>query len=255
MLEEGDYGAGSVNQVQRIGDTIHRPTYPWTESVNHFLVYLHQKGVLGIGTPLGTYSNGKSIYQYLPGTAALRPWIKTLRMDRGLTILSQFLLQYHQVQKNYKLPESPIWYVPKSHLQKGTILRHGDFGPWNTIWRDQQFKGVIDWDFLEPGTPIQDFAQLAWYAVPLRGEKGWQDAGFNERPDFKARLLVICQVSNIQLEDLLQAIINLQNLEMDRLLQLGSKGVFPWNIFYKRGDFMETQLEQIWLKAQMKKWL
>lgn len=255
MLEEGDYAGGSVNQIQRIGDTIHRPTYPWTESVNHFLDHLYQNGILGIGMPLGTHSNGKSIYKYLPGTAALRPWIKPLRMERGLIILSQFILQYHQVQKNYKLPDSPIWYVPKSHAQKGTILRHGDFGPWNTIWQDQQFKGVIDWDFLEPGIPIQDFAQLAWYTVPLRGEKGWQEAGFKVRPDFKARLLVICQISSIHLEDLLQAVIDLQNLEMDRLLHFGRKGIFPWSIFYTRGDLLEIQQEQAWLKTQIPQWL
>lgn len=255
MLQDGETGTGSVNQVQRIGSTIHRPTYEWTSTVDHLLMHLHQKGLPEIGAPLGLHTDGKSIYTYLPGSAALRPWPAIIKTTKGLESLCAFLLRYHEAQMDYQSPENSIWYIPEDHLQIGNIIRHGDFGPWNTLWQDGQLSGVIDWDFAEPGTAIQDFAQLAWYTVPLRGESGWQEAGFEKQPDYKARLLAICETCGVQLEELIAAVIDLQNLEMERLLSLGIKGVFPWSIFYERGDLLETQQEQAWLKAQISTWL
>ena len=42
----------------------------------------------------------------------------------------------------------------------------------------QSVRGVIDWDFAEPGDPLWDVGQFAWYAVPLRGEDHWREPGF-----------------------------------------------------------------------------
>ncbi|MEM6378785.1 MAG: aminoglycoside phosphotransferase family protein [Bacteroidota bacterium] len=255
MLNEGEVNSGSVNQVQRFGDTIHRPSYPWTETINHFLGHLHTKGIKEIGQSLGFHKDGKSVYTYLPGTAALRPWIGILKKEEGLVVLTNFLKRFHQAQADYKIPASAIWYTSNYDPQTGPIIRHGDFGPWNTIWQGQEFSGVIDWDFAEPGTVLQELAQLAWYTVPLSGESGWQEAGFSARPDFKARLQIICQTYGVSLHALLNAVIELQNLEMKRLVELGAKGIFPWSIFYNRGDLSETQQEQAWLKEQIPKWI
>ena len=50
------------------------------------------------------------------------------------------------------------------------IIRHGDLGPWNTVWEGETLNGVIDWDFAGPAYPLSDVGQFAWYSVPLRGE-------------------------------------------------------------------------------------
>ena len=46
-------------------------------------------------------------------------------------------------------------------------IRHGDVGPWNMLWDGDRLVGLIDWEFAEPAPALWDFAQLAWYAVPL----------------------------------------------------------------------------------------
>lgn len=48
------------------------------------------------------------------------------------------------------------------------VIRHGDLGPWNSIWDGDRLAGFIDWDFAAPGHALDDVARLAWYAVPLR---------------------------------------------------------------------------------------
>lgn len=38
------------------------------------------------------------------------------------------------------------------------VVCHGDFGPWNLVWRDGVPAGVIDFDRAHPGDPSEDVA-------------------------------------------------------------------------------------------------
>ena len=38
------------------------------------------------------------------------------------------------------------------------VICHGDFGPWNVVWRDGLPAGVIDFDAVHPGEPEEDVA-------------------------------------------------------------------------------------------------
>lgn len=38
------------------------------------------------------------------------------------------------------------------------MICHGDFGPWNLVWRDGAPVGVIDFDAVHPGQPDEDVA-------------------------------------------------------------------------------------------------
>lgn len=38
------------------------------------------------------------------------------------------------------------------------VVCHGDFGPWNLVWRDGMPVGVIDFDQAHPGDPSEDVA-------------------------------------------------------------------------------------------------
>jgi len=39
---------------------------------------------------------------------------------------------------------------------------------WTTIWRDEEAVGFTDWDFAEPGSPLTDVAELAFFVIPMR---------------------------------------------------------------------------------------
>ncbi|HAS41585.1 MAG TPA: hypothetical protein DCS93_13980 [Microscillaceae bacterium] len=249
MLQDGESVSGSLNTVVRLGNTVRRPMHNWTPTVTHFLEYLGQKGICEVPTPLGVDEQNREIQTFIPGEVALRPWPALLKTNQGLEIITRFVKQYHQAQADYIPPANATWYVPDVQYQPGNIIRHGDLGPWNTIWTGDTLQGVIDWDFAEPGDPLTDLAQLAWYWVPLRGEKGWREAGFEQAPHYQQRLTVICDTYGTKLNKLIEAVLYLQILEMKRLEKFGRKGLFPWVLYYKRGDLSEMEAEYQWLKA------
>ncbi|OJJ21153.1 hypothetical protein BKI52_11330 [marine bacterium AO1-C] len=253
MLQDGQSTSGSLNTVTRIGDTIRRSMHEWTPTVTHFLDYLVQKGIKEVPTSLGIDTQGREIQTFIIGEVALRPWPSILKMNEGLEIITRFVKRYHtvQVEVDYVPPKDAVWYAPDARYQPGDIIRHGDLGPWNTLWTGSTLQGVIDWDFIEPGKPIEDLAQLAWYWVPLRGAQGWQEAGFEQAPNYQMRLTTICETYGVNRADLIDAVLYLQIKEMKRLERFGRKGVHPWVMYYQRGDLATLEAEYNWLKTHL----
>ncbi|MET7930908.1 phosphotransferase [Streptomyces sp. NPDC005349] len=91
-----------------------------------------------------------------------------MRSSRGVAELGRWLREYHDAVRTFRPPADVHWQGQEEAWQPGMVIRHGDLGPWNAIWDGGQLVGFIDWDFAAPGHAIDDLAQLAWYAVPLR---------------------------------------------------------------------------------------
>jgi Ser/Thr protein kinase RdoA (MazF antagonist) len=47
----------------------------------------------------------------------------------------------------------------------GEVICHGDFGPWNIVWRDGLPVGVIDFDQVHPGDASEDVAYVLRFFV------------------------------------------------------------------------------------------
>ena len=133
-------------------------------------------------------------------------------------------------------------------MKQGQIIRHGDLGPWNTIWQGDNLAALIDWDFIQPGKRIEDLAQMAYYFVPLRGEKGWKDAGFVKRPDIAARLLQLTKSYGMYSpEEVIDTLLKLLQDDCEVVERLSADGIEPWVSFLKRGDIEEALADSQWI--------
>lgn len=179
----------------------------------------------------------------------MRPWPPVLASSDGLRQLARWLRDYHHAVADFVPPVDAAWFVPGATWRPGQIIRHGDLGPWNSVWRDGVLVGFIDWDFAEPGTGLDDVAQLAWYAVPLRGPDAVRAAGLAEDCDLRARLDVLCQGYGVSSASVLGALERLIAQEISRLDHFGSAGVEPWAAFRERGDEAVLTEELAWLIA------
>lgn len=249
-MKEEQLNYGFVSSPVKVGDTVRRQAGSWTATIHALLKFLNENEFAYAPEPLGLDEKGREILKYLPGDAAVRPWPQQLFSDNGLQQAAKMLRQYHDLVKNFVPPQDAEWRIGKVPYSPGQIIRHGDLGPWNTLWQGGKLTGLIDWDFAEPGDAVTDLAQVAYYFVPLRGERGWQDAGFGERPDFYHRLDVLCSAyGKFKTYEVLDALENWLKEELRRVRELGGQGKQPWQSFLKRGDDKEILADLDWLSG------
>ena len=248
-MEDGATARGNVNTVQRVGDTVRRPIGRWTPTVHALLRHLEDVGFAGAPRVLGIDEHGREVLSYLPGEVARRPWPAVLRHGRGLAALAQLLREYHAAVRGFRPPTGAQWRAPDVAWRPGHIVRHGDIGPWNSVWDGDRLVGLIDWEFAEPGHPLEDIAQLAWYAVPLRAAEHCRAAGFDQTPDQRQRLHALCEAYGTGPRDVLDALVGLQAKELARTSELARRGVEPWASFAAHGDEEEFEADAAWLAA------
>lgn len=239
---------GFVSSAVKVGDTIRRQTGPWTPTVHSLLAYLQNHSFTKCPVVLGIDEKNREILKFIPGDAAVRPWPKAVLHGDGAAQAARLLREYHDIVEKFKPGSDVEWRTGKAELKPGQIIRHGDLGPWNTIWQKDNLVALIDWDFIQPGYRVEDLAQMAYYFVPLRGEEGWKVAGYETRPDFSKRLkTLVSSYGMYSAEEVVDALLILLESDRATVKKLGDESKEPWASFLKRGDIEESIKDTEWL--------
>ena len=133
----------------RVGDTVRRPPGTNAELARDVLLRLARAGFDGAPRWLGPDQEGREILTWIEGETftergRLHPYVgdPPLRVtfdDDQLSAVFHLLRRFHDV-----LVDDPVC--------------HGDFGPWNIVWREGMPVGVIDFDAVHRGDPAEDVA-------------------------------------------------------------------------------------------------
>ncbi|WP_200308731.1 phosphotransferase [Streptomyces adelaidensis] len=249
MIEDGATDRGSVTTVRRVGETIRRPVGEWTPAVHALLTHLETVGFVGAPRVLGI-EGGDEVLSLLHGEPAFTPWPQALRSAAGIGELGRWLRGYHDAVRDFRPPAEARWQGQEEEWRPGMVMRHGDLGPWNSIWDADRLTGFIDWDFAAPGQALDDLAQLAWYAVPLRPPEQQQRASVTGTDTLRTRLDLLCATYGAHHEAVLDALDALQSREAARIERLGGQGDEPWATFLARGDAVEMRTEQSWARSE-----
>jgi len=173
---------GNVGGAVRVGDTVRRPTGPWTPAVHALLRHLdgrlpHVPRVLGID------GRHRECLTYLPGRV-----LGDEPMTPGqITSLVTWTRQLHEATAGFWHP-GPWRMFP---VPGATVISHNDIAPYNACYRDgdsgdrddcgdsgdrddgddrdrgDDLVGVFDWDLAGPTSPLLELGFIAWNAVPL----------------------------------------------------------------------------------------
>lgn len=249
VMEDGATEQGSVTAVLRIGGTVRRPRRRWTPAVHALLEHLETVGFTGAPKVMGVDREGREILSFLSGDVAMTPWPGVLLSAAGIEAVGTWLRDYHAAVRHFRPPDDARWYAPDAVWRPGLVVRHGDLGMWNSVWQDGGLIGFIDWDFIEPGEAVDDLAQLAWYAVPLRADEVAGRCGFTGVAPRAERLRLLCAAygGGFTPSDVLAALRRLQLREAARVREHGAAGLAPWDAFLRRGDAEEIDAERAWL--------
>jgi len=248
-LHDGESACGSVNVVQRIGNLVARPTGKWSSSVHELLRFLEKHDFDFSPRFIDCdKERRKEHLSYIDGEVALRPWPEVLRSLSGLEQIANMLTQYHDIIVAFNSTHN-IWHLADRDIPVDFIIRHGDIGPWNMVWNTERLVGLIDWDFAEPGTKLEDIAQAAWHCIPLKPEKRVINAGILPEQQLM-RLEFFCEACGVSVSDVLRNLSTVQNQEITRMRTHGKEGVQPWASFFERGDLDIVNEDADWLSHE-----
>jgi Ser/Thr protein kinase RdoA (MazF antagonist) len=152
--------------IVRTGDKVRRPAHWWTPAVHDLLSYLASVGFSYSPRVFGVDSDGREVLSHIAGESGKNGWVKIVS-DEGLREFARLLRAYHDAVAAYTPAIGLEWATGATSVKPGEIICHGDFGPWNIVWRGTDPVAIIDWDLAHPALPEGDILYALEYAVPF----------------------------------------------------------------------------------------
>lgn len=172
-----------------VAGTVRRSTGPWTASVHHLLSHLAAAGFSGAPRPLGRDQQGREVLTFLAGQTVgeTRPWPEWVHSDTALEQVADWLSGYHRAGADFVPPADAVWREGRS-WRPGSIIAHGDPGPYNAVWNAAGLVGFVDWDMAGPSMREADVAWTAFSWVPLHARRVVAAEGFSAFEQRRKRL-------------------------------------------------------------------
>lgn len=235
-------------RVVRTGDTVRRPAQPWTPTVHALLTHLRDVGFSYAPRPLGTDREGREVLAYLPGESGPAGWAKVVD-PAGLRAFARLLREYHQAVAGFVPPPGATWATgPDSGPRPGEVVCHGDFGPWNVVWRGTEPVGLIDWDYARPAPPRFDLGHALEYAAPCRdGAECLRWLRYPAPPDRRSRIAAFCAAYGLDSTGgMLDAVLDAQRATVAVSRALAGRGREPQVTWARQGHLAELERRIAW---------
>lgn len=170
QLPKGDVTDGVV----RVGDTVRRPHSDVSDGVAAYLAHLKSAGFDRAPRYLGRDDRGRDILTFLegdvPGDNDPPAWATS---TPALASVARLARSLHDASEEYR-PRQPIRErdpsrpVPTFPAGEPRLIAQRDITPGNTVFRDGEAWGLIDFDLSDETTRSIDLANTAMHWVPLR---------------------------------------------------------------------------------------
>jgi Ser/Thr protein kinase RdoA (MazF antagonist) len=150
VSEEIHLGGGATTDgVVRVGDTVRSPGRRATQLMRDVLAHLERAGFDAAPRWLGFDEQGRDVLSWIEGETLtergqMHPYIgdppeRITFSDEQISAVMRLLRRYHDSFGD-------------------DVVCHGDFGPWNIVWRNGSPFAVIDFDNAYRGDAADDVA-------------------------------------------------------------------------------------------------
>jgi hypothetical protein len=173
------------------GDVVTRPASAVTATVHDYLRHVRAKGLPFVPLPRALAWAGEPPGRNVGVGGRAGGWHQ--HTDAGLASAARLLRAVHDAGRDWVPPEGAAWNAPEVRGD-ASVWCHGDPGPWNFVWQDQQAVGLIDWDYLHRGPRLDDVAYaLQWFGPLRRDEYALEWHHFPSVPDRRHRVRVFLE--------------------------------------------------------------
>jgi hypothetical protein len=140
--------------VERVGDTVRRPTHRRARELAAFLDEVRARGFTGAPRVISADAEGQFVVEYIDGEV-LGPPPYRLGEARARSA-ARLIRAFHDASARTALAGG--W----------DVVAHGDLGPHNLVFRGEAAVAIIDWDEqVGPGTRADDLAHAIWCCADL----------------------------------------------------------------------------------------
>lgn len=229
-------------------DVVRRPAGPSTETVHSLLRHIRAKGFDCVPEPLGVEGDTERL-RFIPGADGGQGWFHQ-HTGHGLASAARLLRSIHDAGAGWTPPEGAVW---GAHPVPGerTVFCHGDPGPWNFIWRNNEAIALIDWDYIHPAPRLDDVAYaLRWFA-PLRSDEHARDwHHFPSVPDRLARVQAFVEAyGDLPPFDVVDVVTDRIRSVIRLRRQLADQGIEPQRTWVADGAEERDAEEIDWIEA------
>lgn len=246
-MQEEQLPGNESHPIIRIGDKVHRPTEFWQPAVRDLLNYLDSVNFPYSPKHFGVDDEDREVLSYIDGESGKKGWTNIINED-GLCSYAKLLRTYHEAVANYKPSPSLEWANGQKGLKSGQIVCHGDFGPWNIVWKEGQPVGIVDWDLAHPNTPEYDILYALEYSAPFRDDEATNNHHhFKSVPDRKRRIKIFLEAYGTpMIKDVASKVAAMQREVGKYEASLAKRGIQPQVDWVANGDLDEVEKRARW---------
>lgn len=178
---------GRDEVIKKDDDCVVRPAGPWTQTVHNLLFHLQENGIDFTPVPRGFTAHGQEKVSYIPGHVCNGRLDGVFRSETALASAARLLRRYHDATIDFVL-DNAHWQLEKR--EPFEVICHGDFAPYNAVFRENQVVGIIDFDTAHPGPRTWDICYALYRWAPIAGPDN--PDSFGELFEQLARARVFC---------------------------------------------------------------
>ena len=173
-VEQPLSGGNTHACVVRAGDTVRRPTGPWTPAVHEVLARLAERGIPA-PRALGIDERGRDILSFIPGDVIWPGHVDLLGDEDALESLGRSIRDVHDALVGYD-PPAAVWSTRAADPSGSReLLCHNDLGLWNLVRSGDDWV-CIDWDLAAPGRRSWDVSLALLSSVSLMPDSSIDEA-------------------------------------------------------------------------------
>ncbi|MEV6927553.1 phosphotransferase [Dactylosporangium sp. NPDC051485] len=163
--DEQELTGGGINRVVRVGDTVRRPSQPWSARMHQLFGHLEKVGFTGAPRSFGNDELGRDVFGYLDGEVGHYPWTPAVASDAALANAGRLLRDFHAATADVAGRWLDGWQSPAHEPVE--VICHNDLAPYNLVYQGEEIVGIIDFDTAGPGPRARDLALALYRFAPL----------------------------------------------------------------------------------------
>ena len=242
-------GGNMSSGVVRVGDTVRRPSGPWTPAVHALLTHLHDAGFDGAPRPLGIDERGREVLTFIPGAVAWPDHFHLLDGDVQVRRVARLIREFHDAVAGFTAPPGARWQT-LAPADGDEIIAHHDLAPWNLVIGERQWA-FIDWDTAAPGTRLWDLAYAMHGFAPLSADPALRRA-------YAGRWLRLIAdaygLTERQRLDIIPLLARRTQAMHDFLAEQASRGAQPWTRLWHEGHGAAWQADARYITERESRW-